>query len=112
MGMRYRCQVRFIHIVGTWMIGQGTNGLSRVTLYERVMNRKCMLLYLPLVELVLKRSYPLGRWIDQWDYEKGRSVKTMYMEVWFVRRYDHDGGEENIDLFQTKTDLFSTHALI
>ena len=75
--MRYKCQVRFVHVSGTGVIGQGTDGLSRVTLYERVMNRKCMLLYLPLVESVLKRSYPLGRWIDQWDSELGRSVDTM-----------------------------------
>ena len=41
--MRYRCQVRFIHVAGSRMIGQGTNGLSRGSLYEGVINIKPML---------------------------------------------------------------------
>ena len=63
--MRYRCQVRFIHISGTWIIGQGTNGLYRGILYERVMNGKTMLLFLPLRELALNRSDALVSWIQQ-----------------------------------------------
>ena len=46
--MRYRCKVRFIHISGTQMIGQGTDRLSRGRFYEGVMNSKTMLLFLSL----------------------------------------------------------------
>ena len=46
--MRYRCQVRFIHISGTQMIGQGTDGLSRGSLYEGVVKVKPMLSFFPL----------------------------------------------------------------
>ena len=60
------------------------------------MNGKSMLLFLPLGELALKRLEPLGRWIEQWDSEIGRSIETLYPEGWFFRGHDNDGGEENI----------------
>ena len=59
--MRYRNQVRFIHAVGTRMIGPETDGLSRGSFYEGVMNGKPMLLFMPLGELELKILDPLGR---------------------------------------------------
>ena len=60
------------------------------------MNGKSMLLLLPFGESMLKSSYPLGRWIDQWDYEIGRYVETLDPEGWVFRGHDHDGGEEHI----------------
>ena len=45
--MRYRCKVRFIHIFGTRIIGEGTDRLSRGSFYEGVMNGKTMMLFLP-----------------------------------------------------------------
>ena len=96
--MRYRYQVRFIHVSGTRMIGQGTDRLSRGRLYEGVTNVKYILSLLPLGQLALKRSEPLRRWIDKWHSELGSFVETMYPEGWFVRGHDHDGGEENIYL--------------
>ena len=59
--IRYTCQVRFIHVSGMRMIGQRTDVLSRGSLYKGVMKVKPMLLFLPLGELVLKRSEPLAR---------------------------------------------------
>ena len=41
--MRYRCQVRFVDVAGTHMIGQGTDGLSRGSMYEGLMNIKPIL---------------------------------------------------------------------
>ena len=41
--MRYMFQVIFIHVAGTRIIGQGTNVISRVRLYEGVVNVKPML---------------------------------------------------------------------
>ena len=46
--MRYRCQVRFIHVAGTRIIGQITNGLSRGNFYKGIVNGKPMLSLLPL----------------------------------------------------------------
>ena len=60
------------------------------------MNGKPMLSFLTLGELMLKRSDPLRRWIEQWYSELGRSVDTLDTEGWFIRGHDHDGGEENI----------------
>ena len=39
---------------------------------------------------------PLGRWIEQFSSEVGRSAKTLDPEGWFYRLNDHDGGGENI----------------
>ena len=82
--------VIFIHFDGMWMIGQGTNGISRGIFYEGVMNGKPIFSFLPLRESALERLDPLGRWIEQWDYELGRSVKTLDTELWFIRRNYHD----------------------
>ena len=94
--MRYRCQLRFIHVAGTLIIVQETDGLSRGSLYEVVMNGKPTLLFLPLKESALNRSDPLRRWIYHWDSEIGRSVETLDPEGWFVRGHEYDGGEDNI----------------
>ena len=61
--MRYMCQVRFIHVSGNRMIGQGNDRLSRGSLYEGVMNGKPLLTFLPLGDSALERSELLGRWI-------------------------------------------------
>ena len=63
------------------------------------MNVIAVLLFLPLRESVLKRLEPLGRWIEQWDSELGRSVETMDLEGCSDRGHDHDGGEDTIDGF-------------
>ena len=52
------------------MIGQRTDIIPRDSCYEEVMNGKAMMLLLPLGE-------SLGKWIKKWDYELGRSVKTL-----------------------------------
>ena len=44
----------------------------------------------------LKKSEPLGRWIEQWSSDLVRSVETLDTEGWFVRGHDHDGGEDRI----------------
>ena len=88
--IKYRCQVRFIHVAVTPMIGQGIDGLSRGSLYEGVMNGEPMLSLLPLRESVLKRSKPLGRWIEKWDSQIERSIETIDPEVWFARGHYHD----------------------
>ena len=48
---------------------------------------------MPLGEYELKRSEPLGMWIEQWASEIGSYVETLDPEVWFVRGHDHDRGE-------------------
>ena len=37
MSMRFKCNVRFIHVAGTRMSSQGTDGLSRGDMYEEIM---------------------------------------------------------------------------
>ena len=59
--MRYRYHIMFIHVAGTRMIVQGTDGLSRGSLYERVMNDKPILSFLPIGESALHRYEQLVR---------------------------------------------------
>ena len=75
--MRRRCQVVFIHVSETQIIGQGTDGFSRVSFYEGVMNVKPILSFLPLGDSVLKRSNKLGVWIYQWASDLGTSVDNL-----------------------------------
>ena len=57
------------------------------------MNSKPMMSFLPLRESALKMLDPLGRWIDQLNYELESSVETLDLEGWFVREHDYEGGE-------------------
>ena len=41
------------------------------------MNSKPMLSFLPVGEFELKRLEPLGRWIEKWDSEMGRSGENL-----------------------------------
>ena len=72
----YRCHIIFIHVSGTRMIGQGTDGLFRGSLYNRVMKVKPMLFFMPLRELLLESLESLGLYLDQWASELRRSVDT------------------------------------
>ena len=46
--MRFKCNVRLIHVEGTWVINQGTDALSRGDMYEGIMKGGTMLYFLLL----------------------------------------------------------------
>ena len=62
--MSYRCNISCIHVAGTRMIAQGTDGLSRGEMYEGVMNSQSMLSFVPLHLSALARSPALVEWIN------------------------------------------------
>ena len=97
LGMRFRCSVQFIHVAGTRMIKQGSDGLSRGDLYEGVMSGKPMLYYIPLADSALDRAPRLLPWIQSWFAGFGSDLEVLDKEGWFERGHDIVGGTVNSD---------------
>ena len=64
--MPFKFNVRFIHVAGTRVISQGTDGLSRGYMYESIMKGETMLSFLPLGKLALARSPDPRNCIKGW----------------------------------------------
>ena len=97
LGMRFRCSVHFIHIAGSRMIAQGSDGLSRGDLYEGVMGGKSLLSFIPLAESAMDRSPLLKPWIQGWAASLDSDVKFLTPEGWYERGHDIQGGTVNVD---------------
>jgi len=97
--MKYLCKLEIIHVAGTRMIAQGTDGLSRGDMYEGVMSGSSMLSFIPLHLTASERSPQVIDWVKSWASEDGkRSVEVLSPEGWFTRGHDHYGsGRKNID---------------
>ena len=91
--------IHFIHVAGTRMIVQGTDGLSRGDLGEGIMNGGNMLSYIPLHLNALERAPRLKQWIGSWltPNEKGEEITFLDYEGWFERGHDIIGGKLNLD---------------
>jgi hypothetical protein len=61
-----RVRIHMVHVAGTRMIRQGTDGLSRGDLTEGVMAGESMLDHVPLNESVLSRQPDLRAWVLSW----------------------------------------------
>ena len=77
-----RCMLHVIHVAGTRMIGQGSDGLSRGNLTEGVMMGRSMMSYVPLSKSALERSEGLEDWIRSWA---GTTLETLTPDDWFLR---------------------------
>ena len=96
--MKFMCSVHIIHVAGTRMIEQGTDGLSRGDLLEGVLNGKRMLSFIPLHLSALEREPALKDWILSWA-GSGRKEKIEFLSPvdWFVRGHDICGYRVNSD---------------
>jgi hypothetical protein len=77
-----RCMLHVIHVAGTRMIGQGSDGLSRGNFTEGVMMGRSMVSYVPLSKSALDRSEGLEDWIRSWA---GAAMETLAPSDWFLR---------------------------
>jgi hypothetical protein len=60
-------KIHVIHIAGTQMISQGTEGLSRGDMLTGVMGGAAMLTFIPLALTAVERQPELMEWVDsQW----------------------------------------------
>ena len=97
IGMRFRCSVHFVHVNGSRMIAQGSDGLSRGDLYEGVMGGKSMLSFIPLAESAMDRSPLLEPWIRGWASSLDQDLEFLTPEGWYERGHDIHGGTVNVD---------------
>ena len=96
--MRYRCNIQLVHVAGTRMIEQGTDGLSRGDMYDGVMRGESMLKYIPLHLNALERSPGLEDWLGSWAGDfRGREMEILAPEDWLERGHDFWGSRRNCD---------------
>ena len=95
--MKFLCSINVIHVAGTRMIAQGTDGLSRGDLLEGVLKGHSMLSFVPLHKSAVERQPSLSNWIESWSSSLGNEVEFLSPEDWFERGHDIDGFTKNID---------------
>ena len=97
--MHKGCQLHFVHVAGTRMIAQGTDGLSRGDSAEGVMKGDDMLMHIPLHLSCLDRQPLLREWISSFVTPgKGQSkIEFLSPEGWYERGHDILGGTKNED---------------
>ena len=96
--MKYLCKLEMIHVAGTRMIEQGTDGLSRGDMYEGVMAGDSMLTHVPLHLSALERSSKLENWISSWALTgSDQKLEVLSPSDWFERGHDFWGSRTNID---------------
>ena len=96
--MNCRCNIRFVHVAGTRMIRQGTDGLSRGDMYEGIMRGDSMLSHIPLHLSALERSPRLLTWVQSWccQFSKNK-LEVLTPTDWFERGHDILGSRTNVD---------------
>ena len=97
--MKFLCKLEIIHVAGTRMIDQRTDGLSRGDMYEGVMSGSSMLSFIPLHLSASERSPQVIDWVKSWVSDEGKkTVEVLSPEGWFTRGHDHHGaGRRNLD---------------
>jgi hypothetical protein len=78
-------KIHVIHIAGTQMISQGTDGLSRGDMLTGVMGGADMLTFIPLALTAVERPPELMGWVDSWWGTEDNSWLIMSF-IWEDRR--------------------------
>lgn len=81
--MRAGIRLHLLHVAGTRMIAQGTDGLSRGDLQEGVMTGQTMATFIPLHLSALDRSPRLGKWVEDWASALG-IVNFLTTKEWYT----------------------------
>ena len=97
LDMRYKCRIQLIHVAGTRMQSQGTDGLSRGEMYEGVMRGDSMLGYIPLDKSAIEQCPRLLNWIQSWSKASGMELECLKPADWFDRGHDFSGSDSNAD---------------
>lgn len=93
--MSGRLRLQLIHIAGTRMISQGTDGISRGVLTEGVMAGANMLHFVPLHKGVLERQPAALDWVRGWTDQPHLSALSPL--EWFTRGHGIEAGAKNAD---------------
>jgi hypothetical protein len=84
-------QLQVIHVAGTRMISQGTDGLSRGCLTEGIMTGSSMLNYIPLHLSADARQPSLLPWLQDWT--GCATLRPLSPAEWFDRGHGVKGGK-------------------
>ncbi len=84
--MRAGCKVTLVHVSGTRMIEQGSDGLSRGNFTEGTMKGKSIFDFIPIARSAMDRSPGLKDWLRNWTGEK--DLEFLDPEGWFERGHD------------------------
>jgi len=82
-----------VHVSGTCMINQGTDGVSRGMLLKEVLTDKPMLGYIGLAKGALDRFPPLLNFVKNWTYCP--NLEALTPEQWFVEAHRICGGSKD-----------------
>ena len=82
-----------VHVAGTRMMAQGTDGLSRGVFLEGVMSGRDMLDFVDLAKGALERHPPLLRFIRSWAGDS--NILPLTPEEWFVEGHGITGGHRD-----------------
>jgi hypothetical protein len=83
--MKVGARIHLVHVAGTRMIYQGTDGLSRGDQNAGVMTGESFLSHIPLHLGCLEREPKLHEWIESWAKgAKGGPPKFLTPEDWFL----------------------------
>ena len=91
-------KIHFIHVAGTRMIDQGSDGLSRGNLTEGVMGGKTMEFFVPIHLGAIERSPSIVTWLKSWaKVDRANPWQLLSPEDWFDRGHDLWEGSKNSD---------------
>jgi hypothetical protein len=79
--LKHGAKIHLIHVAGTRMISQGTDGISRGNLLEGVMAGKEMISFVPISQTICERSPSMLSWIQSWTSRK--DLKALTEDQWF-----------------------------
>jgi hypothetical protein len=79
--LRGEFQLHMIHVAGTRMIAQGTDGLSRGNIGEGVMAGEAMASFVPLHQTAIEREPRVLEWIREWIGDN--TIHPLSPEGWF-----------------------------
>ena len=86
-------KLHVVHVAGSRMIEQGTDGLSRGIICEGLLgSRYNFLAYLPLHKTVISRSPALLTWLQSWSPSHSEVLSP---EGWFGKGHDIDGWKKD-----------------
>ena len=83
--MKWSIRLHVIHVAGTRMIAQGSDGVSRGALNEGVMSGQDMLSFVPLAHSAIEQSPSLLKWLKSW---LGPQAELLSPMDWFNRGHD------------------------
>jgi hypothetical protein len=93
--LRYGFVLHLVHVVGTRMIAQGTNGLSRGTFLEGVVAEKDMLSFVDVAVPAIDWHPAILELVQSWLEPTIGKRRMLKVEEWFVEGHGIIGGKQD-----------------